>query len=120
MVKENPGISTGEFAGKVGRSYSYISPLPFHLRNFGALRYEPIGRERINGLEAFARMPCVRQVLSRLSSEKTKGPWLRRLFRYQEWLIGKGYFGSVAELPENCRAANTEGRYSTSTSCRST
>ena len=84
------------------------SPLPpQELR----LRYEPVGTERTNGLEAFARMPCVRQMLFKLSGVKTKGPWLRRLFRYQEWLVSEGYFRSVAELLEDCRAASTEGRY---------
>ena len=93
-VRKNPGISTSEAAGKPGKSYYYISPLLFHLRNIGSLRYEQVGCERINGLEAFSRMPCVLQMLSKLSSEKTRGPWLRRLFRHQEWLIGKGYFGA--------------------------
>jgi len=97
-VKENPGISTGEVARKLGRSYYYISPLLLHLRNFGSLRYEQVGCERINGLEAFSRMPCVRQMLSKLGSEKTRGPWLRRLFRYQEWLIGKDTSGLAREL----------------------
>ncbi|MDA4128264.1 MAG: hypothetical protein OK422_02175 [Thaumarchaeota archaeon] len=39
-------------------------------------------------------MPCVVQMLYKLSSERTRGPWIRRLFRYQEWLIGEGYFGA--------------------------
>ena len=111
VVKGNPGISTGEVARKLGRPYDYISPLLFHLKKFGSLRYEPAGVERTNGLAAFAGVPCVRQMLSKLSSEKTKGPWLRRLFRYQEWLIGKGYFGSVAEALEDCRRAATDGKY---------
>jgi hypothetical protein len=42
--------------------------------------------QRYRGLR---RGQCVRQMLYKLSSEKTKGPWLRRLFRYQEWLSGK-------------------------------
>ena len=88
-IKENPGISTGEVAGKLEKSYYYISPLLFHLRNFGSLTYEQVGCERINGLEGFSRMPCEVQMLSKLSSEKTRGPWLRRLFRHQEWVIGK-------------------------------
>jgi integrase len=111
VVKESPGISTGEVARKLGRPYDYISPLLFHLKKFGSLRYEPAGVERTDGLAAFAGVPCVRQMLSKLSSEKTKGPWLRRLFRYQEWLRGKGYFGSVTELLEDCRRAETEGKY---------
>jgi hypothetical protein len=93
-VKDNQGTSTGEGARKLGKSYYYISPLLFLLRSFGSLRSEQVGCERINALEAFSRMPCVVQMLSKLSREKNRGPWLRRLFRYQEWLIGKGYFGA--------------------------
>ncbi|MDG6920952.1 MAG: hypothetical protein JRN59_05425 [Nitrososphaerota archaeon] len=111
IVKDSPGIPTGEVARQLGRPYDYISPLLFHLKHFGALRYEPVGVERTDGLAAFAGVQCVRQMLSKLSSEKTKGPWLRRLFRYQEWLMGKGYFGSVTELLEDCKRAGTEGKY---------
>src|SRR3989454_3614113 len=32
-------------------------------------------------------------MLYKPNSERTKGPWIRRLFRYREWLIGEGYFG---------------------------
>jgi len=39
-------------------------------------------------------MSCVVRMPYRLSSERTRGPWIRRLFRYQEWLIGEGYFGA--------------------------
>ena len=38
-------------------------------------------------------MPCVVKMLYKPNSERTKGPWIRRLFRYREWLIGEGYFG---------------------------
>lgn len=111
VVKENPGISTGEVVRKMGRPYDQVSPFLFHLKRLQSLRYEPAQVERTEGLGSFAEVPCIRQMLSKLSSEKTKGPWLRRLFRYQEWLKEKGYFGSVTELLEDCRRAGTEGRY---------
>ncbi|TLY15315.1 MAG: hypothetical protein E6K84_00485 [Thaumarchaeota archaeon] len=41
-------------------------------------------------------MPCVVQMPNKLSSERTRGPWIRRLFRYQEWLIGEIPRGSLA------------------------
>jgi hypothetical protein len=37
-------------------------------------------------------MLCVVQMLYKLNSERNRGPSIRRLFRYQEWLIGEGYF----------------------------
>jgi hypothetical protein len=88
-VKENPGISAGEVVRKLGRPYEYISPLLFHLKRFESFRYEPAGVERTGGLAVFAEVPCVGQMLSKLSSEKTKGPWLRRPFSNQEWIEGK-------------------------------
>ncbi len=56
-------------------------------------------------------MPCVVQMLYKLSSERTRGPWIRRLFRYHEWLRGKEYFESVAELLEDCKDAGANGKY---------
>lgn len=111
VVKESPGISTEEVARKLARPYEYVSPLLFHLKSFGCLRHEAIEVERTNGLTTFAGVPCVKQMLSKLSSEKTKGPWLRRLFRYEEWLKGKGYFGGIAELLDDCKKADTEAKY---------
>ena len=35
-------------------------------------------------------------MLYKLSSERTRGPWIRRLFGYQEWLIGEILRGSLA------------------------
>jgi hypothetical protein len=49
VVKENPGISTGDVARKLGRPYPHIAPLLFHLRRFQALKYEPIELERMKG-----------------------------------------------------------------------
>jgi site-specific recombinase XerD len=108
VVKENPGISTGDVARILGRPYPHIAPLLFHLRRFQAVRYDPVEVERMMGLAEFAKLPCVQQMLSKLSSEKTKGPWLRRLFRYQEWLQKKGYFESITDLLEDYRKARKE------------
>ncbi len=46
------------------------------------------------GTGDYEGMPCVVQMPYKLSSERTRGPWIRRPFRYQEWLIGEGYFGA--------------------------
>ena len=37
-------------------------------------------------------------MLYKLSSERTRGPWIRRLFRYQEWLIGEDTSGLARSL----------------------
>jgi len=35
----------------------------------------------------------VMQILYKLNNERNRGPSIRRLFRYQECLIGEGCFG---------------------------
>jgi hypothetical protein len=49
----------------------HFIPLGFQLGPFGTGGYEG--------------MPYVVQILYKLSGERPGGPWIRRLFRYQEW-----------------------------------
>jgi len=113
VVKENPGLTGAEISAQLGKSKEYTLPLLFHLKKYcGALRTETTGFIRTPGLEEFTRVPCVQKMLSKLGSEKTKGPWLRRLFRYERWLRSKGYFGSIEEALQDCKEArDSERRY---------
>ena len=108
VVQENPGISTGDIVRKLGRPYTHVASFVFHLKAWGALRKEMSGYERTPGLEEFGKLPSIQKMLSKLSSEKTMGPWLRRLFRYQQWVVSKGYFESVEQMLESYRKARTE------------
>ncbi len=110
IVIENPGIATGEIVRKIGKPYTQVAPLIFHLKRFGALLKEMDRYERTPGLNEFAQLPSVQKMLSKLSSEKTKGPWLRRLFRYQEWVIKKGYFKSVEQMLGRYSKARTDAK----------
>ncbi|MDV3278729.1 MAG: hypothetical protein LYZ69_09760 [Nitrososphaerales archaeon] len=78
VVKENPGLTGSEIAARLGKSKEYVIPLLFHLKKYcEALRTESTGFFRTPGLEEFAQVPAVQKMLSKLGSEKTKGPWTR-------------------------------------------
>ena len=76
------------FVGR--RGMSRTNPFPAQSLHSGMIPAQSLGTGDCEG------MPCVGQMLYRLSSERTRRPWIRRLFRYQEWLIGEGYLGSLA------------------------
>jgi hypothetical protein len=111
VVKGNPGLTGSELAVRLGKSKEYVVPLLFHLKKYcGALRTESTGFYRTPGLEEFAELPAVQKMLSKLGSEKTKGPWTRRLFHYEQWLKERGYFGSVTEMLQDYKNAKDEDR----------
>jgi hypothetical protein len=83
VVKENHGLTGREITERVGKKHEYVTSLLWRLRKYtGAVRSEVVGYVVTPGLEEFARTPCVVRMLSKLGSEKTKGPWLHRIFRY--------------------------------------
>ncbi len=95
----------------MGKRSDYISTMLWRLRKYtGALRTEVTGYERTPGLEEFKNVPSIQRMLSKLGSEKTKDPWVHRLFRYEQWLKQKGYFGSITEMLEDYKAAKDEER----------
>ncbi len=99
FVKENPGLTRSEIAARLGKRTEYVDSLLWRLRKYtGALRTEVGGYVRTPGLEEFEMVPAVQRMLSKLGSEKTKDPWLHRLFRYEKWLKERGYFGSITDL----------------------
>lgn len=61
VVKESPGISTGEVTRNLARPCESVSPLLFHLKNFGSLRHESVGAEggtiEIQGPSATTEVP---------------------------------------------------------------
>ena len=111
FVKENPGLTRREIAARLGKRTEYVDSLLWRLRKYtGALRTEVSGYVRTPGLEEFEMVPVVRRMLSKLGSEKTKDPWLHRLFRYEKWLKQRGYFGSVTELLDDYKGAKDQER----------
>ncbi|MGD0319753.1 MAG: tyrosine-type recombinase/integrase [Nitrososphaerales archaeon] len=111
VVRENPGLTGSEVALRVGKKEHYVVTMLWRLRKHtGALRTEVTGYERTPGLQEFRNVPSVQRMLSKLGSEKTKDPWVRRLFRYEQWLKQKGYFGSITEMLEDYRSAKNEDR----------
>jgi integrase len=109
VVKENPGLTGSEIAQKLGRPAHSVTPLLWNLRKYcGAVEFKKHGFIRIPGLEQFTRVPYVARMLDKLGSEKTKRPWLRRLFHYEQWLKQKKYFNSISELLEDFKQAKTE------------
>jgi hypothetical protein len=113
FVKENPGLTRSEIAARLGKRTEYVDSLLWRLRKHtGALRTEVVGYVRTPGLGEFRNVPSVQRMLSKLGSEKTKDPWVHRLFRYEQWLKQKGYFGSISEMLEDYKnAKNEERRY---------
>ena len=108
-VRENPGLTVSEISAILGKSREYVGPLLFHLKKYGgSLRTETTGFYRTPGLDEFKQVPAVQKMLSKLGSEKTKGPWTRRLFRYQQWLKERGYFGSITEALQDYKSAKDE------------
>ena len=85
VVRENPGLTGSEVAARLGKKDCYVVTLLWRLRKHtGALRTEVTGYERTPGLEEFRNVPSVQRMLSKIGSEKTKDPWVRRLFRYEQ------------------------------------
>jgi len=113
IVRENPGLTVGDIADRMGKADHYVETILWRLKKYtGSLRIEVTGYERTPGLEEFKRVPGVQRMASKLASEKTRDPWVRRLFRYEQWLKEKGYFGSITELLEDYKnAKNEERRY---------
>jgi biotin operon repressor len=112
-VGENPRLTGSEIAALLGKSREYVSPLLFHLKRYGgALRTETAGFYRTSGLDELRQAPAVLKMLSKLGSEKTKGSWTRRVFRYEQWLKEKWYFGSITEALQDYEGANDkDARY---------
>ncbi len=50
VVKESPGISTGEVTRNLARPCESVSPLLFHPNDLGSLRHESVGAEGADGL----------------------------------------------------------------------
>lgn len=112
VVRENPGLTAREISEKLGRPYRYVDSPLWRLNKYtGALRKETAGYFRTPGLEEFKNVPAVQRMLSKLASEKTRDPWLHRIFRYEKWLKEEGYFGSVTEALEDYKSADQERKY---------
>jgi hypothetical protein len=111
LVRENPGLTGSEITGRLGKRDDYVVTMLWRLKKYtGALRIEVTGYERTPGLEEFKSVPSVQRMVSKLASEKTRDPWVRRLFRYEQWLKQRGYFGSITEMLEDYKNAKDEER----------
>ena len=88
VVKDSPGISTGDVARKLGRPYAYISPLLFHLKRFESLRYEPAGVERTQSRPG-PQFPI--PAGASLSHEAAR-------FRKSKWGFGLGMFSPTTAI----------------------
>ena len=109
-VRENPGISMGEVARKLGRSYHYISPLLFHLRNFGSLRYEPVGRERIDGLEAFSRGALRLADALQAGQREDQGALAQEAFKVPGVVDGEGILRERGGAPRGLQGRDHRGQ----------
>ncbi|MBI3859777.1 MAG: tyrosine-type recombinase/integrase [Thaumarchaeota archaeon] len=111
VIKENPGLTGSEIAAKLGKSKEYVVPRLWILKRYTqSVRIEKSGFVRTPGLDEFRKVPSVQRMLGKLGSEKTKGPWTRRLFRYEQWLKQRGYFNSITEALEAYKKADTEDK----------
>jgi integrase len=113
LVKENPGLTGGQIALKLGRPVSQVTPFLWNLRKYcNALEVERTGFIRTPGLEEFLQISCVKKMLLKLGSKKTRAAWGRKLFKYQKWLASKKIFPDVeAMLDDFKNAKNEDGKY---------
>ncbi len=113
LVKENPGLTGGQIALKLGRPVSQVTPFLWNLREYcNALDVERSGFIRTPGFEEFLQISCVKKMLLKLGSKKTRAAWGRKLFKYQKWLATKKICPVVkALLYDYKNAKNEDGKY---------
>jgi len=62
VVRENPGLTAGDIADRIGKTHHYVETLLWRLKKHtGSVRIEVTGYERTPGLEEFARVPSERE-----------------------------------------------------------
>jgi hypothetical protein len=47
-------------------------------------------------------------MLSKLSSKKTRAAWVRKLFKYQKWVVAKKICSDVEALLDDCKNAKNQ------------
>src|SRR5712692_3005076 len=82
---------TNPFPAQSLHSVMIPAPIPWHRR---------LSRDALRRADAI-----------QAEQREDQGPWIRRLFRYQEWLMGEGYFGarSRARLPRDISSVIISG-----------
>jgi hypothetical protein len=111
VVKENPGLTSGQIALKLGRPPSHVLPFLWKLKKYcGALEVERSGFIRTPGLAEFLEIPCVKRMLLNLGGKKTRASWGRKLFKYQKWLVTREICPDVEALLNEYKNAKNLGR----------
>jgi hypothetical protein len=86
--KENPGLTNGQIALISADQFRTFCPFLWKLKKYcRALEVERSGLIRTPGLAEFLEIPCVKRILLKLGSKKTRTSWGRKLFKYQKRLV---------------------------------